>query len=246
MLRKVDSLGFFLLLAFSVFLVTAVEEGGTEYTWHSQVVLSLLILSIVTFFTFLLWERYQSVRSGETTQESVFPWRVATDRFAMGTLLHSFFTGASFLAVVINMPARFQVVNSSSPFDAGYRLLTLTICTPLGSTIAVIFTQKLKLAPLYILLVAPIVQVIGLGLMTTIPAQAGSFPSTIYGYEVILGLGFGLSMGTVILISPLVFEKRDSGMYSIFHSYQGIHRLTRDFCCSCRYGCHWPIPRYGW
>jgi hypothetical protein len=83
--RRLDFLGTFLLLAASILFVAALEGGGIEYSWNSPVTLSLLIISIVLWPCFILWEKFQDTR--ETAQEPVFPWRLATNRFAMGTFL---------------------------------------------------------------------------------------------------------------------------------------------------------------
>lgn len=84
--RRIDFLGALLLLAGSVLLVAALEEGGTQYTWQSPVTLSLLILSLLLLISFPVWEKLQATRN--TRQEAVFPWRLATDRFATGNLLY--------------------------------------------------------------------------------------------------------------------------------------------------------------
>jgi hypothetical protein len=84
-LRRVDVVGLLFLLGASILLVTALEEGGTNYSWHSSVTLSLLIISFLLWFLFISWERYQDRRN--TIQEPIFPWRLATDRFVMGVLL---------------------------------------------------------------------------------------------------------------------------------------------------------------
>lgn len=83
--RRLDLVGTFLLLAASILLIVAIEEGGTEFSWHSPVILSLLILSGFLWPGFLAWERYQG--SGKALQEPVFPWRMTTDRFIMGCFL---------------------------------------------------------------------------------------------------------------------------------------------------------------
>jgi predicted membrane channel-forming protein YqfA (hemolysin III family) len=83
--RRVDFLGTFLLLAASILFVAAVQQGGIEYSWKSSVILSLLIVSLILGPCFFLWERWQDTR--KTEQEPVFPWRLTTNRFAMGTLL---------------------------------------------------------------------------------------------------------------------------------------------------------------
>ena len=83
--RKVDSLGAFLLLAASMLFVSAVEEGGTEYPWTSAVVLSLISVSAVLWILFFYWQKLASGR--RDTHEPVLPWRLLTDRFIMGFLL---------------------------------------------------------------------------------------------------------------------------------------------------------------
>lgn len=85
-IRRVDFLGALLLLAASILLVSALEEGGTEYSWASSVVLSLLSLSVVLWIVFLYWERHLGSR--QSTQEPVLPWRLLNDRFVMGFLLY--------------------------------------------------------------------------------------------------------------------------------------------------------------
>ena len=84
-LRKVDFLGAFLLLAASISFVSAVEEGGTEYSWTSAVVLSLLFISLMLWILFFAWQRLFTDR--QNVREPVLPWRLLTDRFTLGFLL---------------------------------------------------------------------------------------------------------------------------------------------------------------
>ena len=83
--RKVDFLGTFLLLAACVLLISALEEGGTEYSWHSPVTLVLLVCSLFLWAAFILWENVDGRRG--TARENILPWRVVTNRFSMGILL---------------------------------------------------------------------------------------------------------------------------------------------------------------
>jgi hypothetical protein len=77
--------GLLLLLGATTLLITALEEGGTRYSWHSSVTLSLIVISFAFWFSFVAWQWYQRIRN--TTQEPIFPWRMARDRFVMGLLL---------------------------------------------------------------------------------------------------------------------------------------------------------------
>lgn len=104
-------------------------------------------------------------------------------------------------------------MNGNSPLQAGYRLLALTVVFPVGAFVAGILTQRLKLPHLWVLIGSAPLQIIGLALLGTLnskfPIQAAT-----YGYEVILGLGFGVTLGTCIMMIPLVVSKRDMGMLS--------------------------------
>ena len=83
--RRIDIIGAVLLLAASVLLVTALEQGGTQFSWQNAVPISLLALAFVLSLAFLGWEWYQEKR--DSLQEPVLPWHLATDRFAMGLFL---------------------------------------------------------------------------------------------------------------------------------------------------------------
>lgn len=83
--RRIDFLGAFMILAASILFVSALEEGGTAYTWHSPVTLTLLIVSLLLWVGFVLWEMYKGKRP--SAREPMLPWRVVTNRFTMGTLL---------------------------------------------------------------------------------------------------------------------------------------------------------------
>ena len=114
--------------------------------------------------------------------------------------------------MVITLPQRFQVVNQTTPFGAGWRILPFMICAPFASAFAGYLIQKLKIPPFYVLLVAAILQTIGLALMSTVPTSKASVPRAQYGYEAVLGLGTGLSLSSVILAAPAIIDPKDSGV----------------------------------
>lgn len=118
-----------------------------------------------------------------------------------------------FIAAVINIPQRIQVVNGFSAFDAGWRLLALMLYTPLGSGFSGFLIQRLKIPPFYILIVAALLQTIGLALMGTLSTTQTKVPSAQYGYQVILGLGIGFSLSSIIIAAPTVIKDKDTGNY---------------------------------
>ncbi|KAL8746695.1 MAG: hypothetical protein Q9190_001319 [Brigantiaea leucoxantha] len=210
-LRKVDFLGTILLLAASVLLVSALEEGGTEYPWKSAAVLSTFCISVVLWILFLAWEKFASGQY--STQEPVLPWRLLINRITMGFLLNALFGGAVFICSVILIPQRFQVVNNLSAFNAGWRLLALMLCSPVGTILSGTLVTKFKIPPIYVFLIAAVLQTVGLALMGTLPISSAGVPSAQYGYQVILGLGIGLGLATLIVAAPTAIEEKDTAVF---------------------------------
>ena len=120
------------------------------------------------------------------------------------------FGGAVFIASVIVIPQRLQVVNGLTAFSAGWRLLALMLCSPLGAILSGLLVTKIKMPPLYIFLGAAILQTVGVALMSTL-GTGTTVPSAQYGYQVILGLGIGLTLSVLIVAAPTAIEEKDTG-----------------------------------
>ena len=121
------------------------------------------------------------------------------------------------------IPQRFQVVNDLSAFKAGWRLLALMLCSPLGSVTSGYLVQKVKVPPIYVFLAAAILQTVGLALMGTLNVLDPHVPSAQYGYQVILGLGIGLTLSSLLIGAPTVIKDKDTGM-----SYGGLRQKSWD------------------
>jgi hypothetical protein len=84
-LNRLDFEGAALLLAASIFLVTALQQVETGIPWGAASIVVLLALSPVCFIAFLIWERFVTKR--ERSMEPVFPWRFIEDRVWMGMIM---------------------------------------------------------------------------------------------------------------------------------------------------------------
>ena len=84
-IKKIDFVGTFLVLAGSILFVSAIEEGGTEYSWSSATVLSLLCVSLVLWIAFFIWQKMAGTRFSE--HEPILPWHLLANRFTVGFLL---------------------------------------------------------------------------------------------------------------------------------------------------------------
>lgn len=66
---------------------------------------------------------------------------------------------------------------------------------------------------MYLILLGAVLQTIGVGLTINLPPTGGAFAKEQYAYEVIMGLGFGLILATVLTLAQLVCDENDVGMY---------------------------------
>jgi len=84
--RRLDWRGTTLSLAASVLLVYALQEAATDFKWNSGKVISTLVISVLCWVGFVLWERVVEQHAGGI-QEPIFPWRVLKNRAAAGVFL---------------------------------------------------------------------------------------------------------------------------------------------------------------
>ncbi|KAF8243727.1 MFS general substrate transporter [Wilcoxina mikolae CBS 423.85] len=210
--QRLDWFGAFLSLAATIMLVFALQQGGTSYAWDSAPIISTFVLSGVLWIAFVYWERMLSHYQQEMdkkTQEPVLPWWLLRDRMFIGMLLNAFFTGFPFMAI-INLPQCFQAVNETSA--SGFRLLPLLLCSPLASGLSGFAVTMLKIPPLHLIFAGGALQLVGIGLMSSIPESRRDILPAQYGYEVIMGFGFSLGLSTLLVMLPLVVEKKDTAV----------------------------------
>lgn len=122
-----------------------------------------------------------------------------------------FLTGPPFMTVLINLPQRFQAVNGSSPFEAGIHLLPLLLCSPVATALAGQLVSRLNVPPFYLMLAGASLQVLGVGLASS--AGVGD-DRNMYGYEIIMGFAFGMSLITLLIYVPLAVDRADMGEIS--------------------------------
>lgn len=85
--------------------------------------------------------------------------------------------------------------------------------TPVGAALAGPLTSKLRIPSLYVLLLGTVCQTVGAALLSTLPTTVYAVLAMQYGYQVILGFGYGLNLTILVLLAPSVTEKEDIGLY---------------------------------
>lgn len=135
-------------------------------------------------------------------------------------------TGFPYFVAIINLPQRFQVVNGDSPIMAGVHLLPLLSSMAFGKILRVAITtywpnivlgsfvggaassKKNNTSPT--LIFAACLILLGCGLMSTLGGGREFYKPT-YGYQVILGLGVGLTFSSSTLLTNINSKSEDVG-----------------------------------
>ena len=144
-------------------------------------------------------------------------------------------TGFPFMAVIVNLPQRFQAVDGLSPTAAGIHLLPLLLCSPFASGLSGILVTKFRVPPAYLVITGSALQLLGVGLASSLPSNRQSLLPAQYGYEVLMGFGFGFGLSTLLVLVPMVVSKQDIG--KVYLSGYGKNSGTDDRC-SGRHGSH--------
>ncbi|KAL8640452.1 MAG: hypothetical protein Q9226_008745 [Calogaya cf. arnoldii] len=125
-----------------------------------------------------------------------------------GVILSSgFLTGFPFMVIIIFLPQRFQIENNLSPVDAGVKMLALLLLSAFGAGLAGFICSKKNIS-WYLLVLSNILQVIGLGLLSSLPSSETVLARQ-YGYQVTLGLGFGLGLSSLVIVSRVEVDDSD-------------------------------------
>ncbi|RYP45630.1 hypothetical protein DL768_008067 [Monosporascus sp. mg162] len=111
------------------------------------------------------------------------------------------FLGFTYLSVLIIIPERFQIVNGENALWSGVHLLPMLGATAFGSFLAGAVSSKRNNTSIT-LIVSLCLQLIGTSLLSTLSDVTTEIKAQ-YGYQVILGLGIGLSLGAATILVSL-------------------------------------------
>lgn len=200
-----DYPGSFLLLAASVLVVFGLQEAGTgSYTWDSSVVLSTLIVGCICWVLLFIWEYVIAKRNYRIA--AMYPFGLFTHRPMLGGILSTLLTGFVFFLVIISLPLRFQIVNLKSPAAAGVNVLPLLCACGVGSFLGGAVSSK-KNYTFHTFITASCLITLGTGLLSTLGSSI-SIESKCYGFQVILGLGVGLTVSSISLMTSIETDFR--------------------------------------
>ncbi|KAK8010307.1 major facilitator superfamily domain-containing protein [Apiospora arundinis] len=198
-LSFIDFPGMVLSLLGVVTIIYAIERAGLGSSWGKPAIVAPLVAGAVALIGFVTWEKLLSAAKVWWSQMlPLLPINLFTTRVIGSVFLTAFITGFPFMMILIFLPQRFQLQNGLSPLDTGIRMLPLLVSSATGAAIAGIITMR-KNITWYMLLFSVCLQMLGLGLMITLPTT-GEIYRVQYAYQALLGLGFGCTMTSYIVL----------------------------------------------
>ncbi|PHH77778.1 hypothetical protein CDD80_202 [Ophiocordyceps camponoti-rufipedis] len=200
-LSRVDFIGSAALVCSSGCLVYAIQQGGSQSSsWGSPEVIATFVLSGISCVVFVGWEVFLDTRRFHNV-EPIFPMRLMGRRVYVAGLVLTLLTGFPYISLCIIIPERFQIVNGEKALMAGIRILPLLGACAVGSFLGGALSSKRNNTS-YTLVGASCLQLLGVGLMTTMNGLQASSAAQ-YGYQAIFGLGVGLSFSAATIMTNM-------------------------------------------
>ncbi|KAH8662214.1 major facilitator superfamily domain-containing protein [Xylariales sp. PMI_506] len=200
-LRSIDFPGNILMISASSLLVFALQQAGSSNeSWASPTTVASLVVAALSFIAFMAWEMYLGCGHFKTIQP-IFPLQLANNRVYLAALVCTLFSGYAYLATIIILPERFQIVNGDDSLMAGVHLLPMLGGCAFGSFLAGALSAKRNNTSITLIL-ASALQLTGIGLLSTLSDILDAIQAQ-YGYQAIFGLGIGLSFGAATILSSV-------------------------------------------
>ncbi|BCJ65028.1 MDR family MFS transporter [Polymorphospora rubra] len=198
--HAIDWLGAALMVAAVSCLLLALSWGGNEYAWGSPVIVGLFVAGGVLSLLFL----FQESRVAEPILSLRF-FRIPT--FALANAA-GFVLGLVMFGSIIFIPLYLQIVKGASPTRSGLLMLPMmagVIVTSVLSGRAMSRIGRYKWFPV----AGSVVLLVGMLLFTRL--EVGTSLWLAFGFMVVIGVGLGLCMQSLVLAVQNGVPPRDLG-----------------------------------
>ncbi|MGS2615618.1 MDR family MFS transporter [Micromonospora sp. LZ34] len=198
--HAIDWLGAGLLVAGVSSLLLALSWGGNEFAWGSGVIIGLFVAGAVLGVLFVLQET--------RVAEPILPLRLfrsATFALANGA---GFVLGLVMFGSIIFIPLYLQIVKGASPTRSGLLMLPMMagiIVTSVLTGRAMSRIGRYKWFPV----TGSVVLLVGMLLFTRLHVDTSLWVA--FGFMVVIGVGLGLCMQSLILAVQNAVSMRDLG-----------------------------------
>ncbi|KAK4539779.1 hypothetical protein LTR36_010367 [Oleoguttula mirabilis] len=198
-LSHMDIIGTFTLLGALICFLLAMQWGGVTKPWSSPDVIGLLVGAGAITIAFLVLEWYLGERAA-------INYRLLKTKTISFQLMYQVIMAGCFFVLLYYLPIYFQVVSGVSASESGIRNIPLIACSSLFAIAAGIIISTTGEYQALMLMASTLI-CIGSGLMYTL--NVGSGDGEWVGYQVIAGVGLGLSVQVAVIVCQGVADPKD-------------------------------------
>ncbi|PEY41472.1 MFS transporter [Bacillus cereus] len=205
--QKIDWAGAVTLVISIVCLMFALELGGKEYAWNSNMILGLFTTFAIMLLIFFFVER--------RAIEPIISFHLFKKRLFAASQGVAFFYGAAFIICTVYIPIFVQGVLGGSASNAGLILTPMMVGSVIGSQTGGQLASRTSYRN--IMIVSGIFFVLGIYLLSTLTMDT---PRTLVTLFMILaGLGVGFSFSVLSMSSIHNLDMRDRGSATSTNSF---------------------------
>ncbi|KAF8526940.1 ABC transporter [Hysterangium stoloniferum] len=195
---RLDWVGSFLSLAATTLLLIPLQWGGGVRPWNDPLVIALIVVSLVLFGGFVVWEHFQR-------DNAILPLRMLGRRNILGAFLEGFMLQMAFILAIYYLPLLYQLRGHSAT-RSGIDILPFMISGVMATLVAGGIITKTGY-PWPFLFFAPFVSAAGFALLYTVSPDTSL--ARIAGYQILLGPGIGAAIQNTIVIAQAEFVKQE-------------------------------------
>ncbi|MEA2154554.1 MAG: hypothetical protein QOE11_694 [Solirubrobacteraceae bacterium] len=210
----IDYIGFSVLAAAISCLVLFTTWGGAQYAWGSPLIIALIIATVVLLGLFFLIERRAA--------EPVIPLGLFRNRTFDVASAVSFIIGLGMFGSIIYLPLFLQLVSGASATNSGLLMLPLMgglLVASMASGQVISRTGRYKVFPV----AGTALAALAMFLLSTMSASTPRLVAS--AWMVVLGVGLGLVMQVMVLVTQNSVDRGDLGVatatVSFFRSVGG-------------------------
>lgn len=199
--HSIDYLGAIILVAGVSLLLLIVEWGGSTFAWLSPTIIVMSVTTIALLVAFVLLEL--------RVREPIVPMGLFKNQVFGVSSIIGFIVGLAMFGAIIYMPLFLQLVQGSSPTQAGLQLIPMMVGLLSASIISGRLISRLgRYKPFPIIGTA--VASVALYLLSTVHVDTPYWQLAIY--MLLLGIGIGNVMQVLIIAVQNSVNPRDVGV----------------------------------
>jgi nitrate/nitrite transporter NarK len=226
---QMDLLGTALVMGSIICYILALQYGGQTQPWNSSTVIGLLVGFVVIALVFGGWETLQSERA------TLVP-RLMKDRNVWVNSLYTFFFAGSYFVMIYYLPIYFQSIYNVSPSASGVRNLPLIISFSIAMIVSGGGITATGIAT-PIMVPGAAIATVAAGLLYTLSLGTGT--SKWIGYQILAGVGWGLSFQVPIIVGQNTVADADIAPVTaiilctwLYFPLSSLPVLTSEIICS--------------